>query len=240
MTAERSANVYTALLSAQRDFSAVVKNKQNPHLKNFYADLGAVLEAVTEPLANHGLLIVQRFGGDHASPVLITELVHAESGQSITSTLPIICKDQSDPQKLGGAITYARRYSLLALLSLTAEDDDGNTAVQPRPAQRPQTAPPARIAVSPPPPSTRPAVAPVAAGPPPAGLLETIRDDFADPDLRRKSLHAFYMRAETLVDLNNAAEAVKGSGLPTDDLTKAYRWHHNRLSLALAPASIAG
>lgn len=125
--------LYTALLAAQREFNPVVKNKQNPHLKNFYADLGAVLEAVTEPLANHGLLIVQRFGHDQGGPILITEIVHAESGQSICSELPIVSKDPTDPQKLGGAITYARRYSLLAILSLTAEDDDGNAASKPAP-----------------------------------------------------------------------------------------------------------
>lgn len=142
-----SANaLYTALLSAQADFNPVVKNKQNPHLKNYYADLGAVLDAVIDPLATHGLLIVQRFASEQAAPVLITELIHAESGQSISSTLPIVSKDPSDPQKLGGAITYARRYSLLALLGLSPEDDDGNAAAQPRqqgttrqPANPPQT-----------------------------------------------------------------------------------------------------
>ncbi len=136
-----SANpLYTALLAAQADFDPVVKNKQNPHLKNYYADLGAVLDAVTDPLATHGLLIVQRFASDQGGPLLITELIHAESGQSIGSTLPIISKDPTDPQKLGGAITYARRYSLLALLGLSPEDDDGNAAAQPRQQRPPQRA----------------------------------------------------------------------------------------------------
>jgi hypothetical protein len=131
-----SANpLYPALLAAQAEFGAVVKNQQNPHLRNWYADLSAVLEAVTDPLANHGLLIVQRFASEQGAPVLITELIHAESGQSISSSLPIVSKDPTDPQKLGGAITYARRYSLLALLGLSPEDDDGNAAAQPRQQQ---------------------------------------------------------------------------------------------------------
>lgn len=135
--------LYAALYKAQQAFGAVVKNKQNPHLKNFYADLGAVLETVEQTLWDNALIIVQRFTHEQGAPALITELIHAESGQSITSTLPVICKDPSDPQKLGGAITYARRYSLLALLSLTAEDDDGNSAAQPAP-QRQQQYPPSQ------------------------------------------------------------------------------------------------
>lgn len=135
--------LYTALLGAQHEFGAVVKNRQNPHLKNYYADLGAVLDAVTGPLASHGLLIVQRFEGEGAAPVLITELIHAESGQRIASAVPVVSKDPTDPQKMGGAITYYRRYSLLALLGLAPEDDDGHAAAQPPQAPRARTATPA-------------------------------------------------------------------------------------------------
>lgn len=158
--------LYTALLAAQRDFGAVTKNKQNPHLKNFYADLGAVLEAVTEPLANHGLLIVQRFNHNERGPVLITEIVHAATGDKVASELPIVTKDPSDPQKLGGAITYARRYSLLAILSLTAEDDDGNAASQPRQQQRAPAAPP----------RPQPAAVPATSGKPIDIVLADMRD----------------------------------------------------------------
>lgn len=137
--------LYTALLAAQRDFGAVTKNKQNPHLKNFYADLGAVLEAVTEPLANHGLLIVQRFNHNERGPVLITEIVHAASGEKLASEVPVVSKDPTDPQKVGGAITYYRRYSLLALLGLAPEDDDGHAASKPAaPRQQPAPAAPPR------------------------------------------------------------------------------------------------
>lgn len=253
MDAKPPTNLYTALLAAQRDFSAVVKNKQNTHLKNFYADLGAVLEAVTEPLANHGLLIVQRFTSHEGTPILITELVHAESGQSIASALPIVSKDMADPQKLGGAITYARRYSLLALLSLTAEDDDGNAAAQPRPQPANQTARQSRT--TPPSSSTpRPAVALTTAGPPPPeeededdarinrwrDQLATIRDDEADPKARRLALHYFYGDVDTIAKLNRRAEMADKCGLPKEDLENGYKYHHKRLAEQLAPASQAG
>lgn len=239
-------SLYPALLAAMREFNPVVKNKQNPHLKNFYADLSAVLEAVTEPLASHGLLIVQRFSSDQGTPILITEIVHAESGQSIASALPVICKDPTDPQKLGGAITYARRYSLVAILSLTAEDDDGNAASKPAPPrQQPQqqprttstggTANPNVTAQFIAPPASNGTPAPAAVHP----LLATIRDDTADPKKRRTALHNYYMTATTKAELGRCAAQVEHSGLPLDDLDRARYWHVDRISgtPAAAPAA---
>jgi hypothetical protein len=140
-------NLYTALLAAMKAAGPVIKNAQNPHLKNYYADLSAVLDAIEQPLWDNGLLIVQRFqydtvgrnGGREAegTPILITELIHAASGECIASQVPVVSKDPTDPQKMGGAITYYRRYSLLALLGLSPEDDDGHAASQPRPQPAP-------------------------------------------------------------------------------------------------------
>lgn len=131
--------LYTALLAAARDFGPVLKNANNPAFRTKYADLGAVLDAVTEPLANHGILLLQRFTHDQGGALLITELVHAESGQSTASVVPVVAKDPTDPQKMGGAITYYRRYSLLALLGLAPEDDDGHAASQPAPRRQQPT-----------------------------------------------------------------------------------------------------
>jgi hypothetical protein len=124
-------NVYQALLAAQRNFGPVVKNATNPAFKTKYADLGAVLDAITAPLNDAGLLLVQRFAVDAGGPVLVTEVIHAASGATISSTVPITGKDPTNPQAMGGAITYYRRYSLMALLGLAAEDDDGNAAAKP-------------------------------------------------------------------------------------------------------------
>jgi hypothetical protein len=133
--------LYSALLAAQRAMGPLTKNAQNPHLKNKYADLSAVLTTIEQPLWENGLVMVQRFDGvdgpdGHSIPVLITELVHAESGQSVKSTALLLCKEPNDPQKMGSAITYYRRYSLMSLLGLTAEDDDGNSAARPAPPRQ--------------------------------------------------------------------------------------------------------
>jgi hypothetical protein len=76
--------------------------------------------------------------------VLLTVLVHAETGERIESRYPVRCKDPQDPQKVGGAVTYARRYALLALLGLAPEDDDGALASQP--AKAPRQAPRQNVA----------------------------------------------------------------------------------------------
>jgi len=157
-------NLYPALLAAMKVCGKVIKNATNPHLKSKYADLGSVLDTIEGPLWDNGLLIVQRFTHDQGGAILVTELIHAASGERIASEVPVVSKDPTDPQKIGAAITYYRRYSLLALLGLAPEDDDGHMAAQPRPQPANQPAPQRR---TPPPPSDlRPAAAPTAAGTP--------------------------------------------------------------------------
>jgi hypothetical protein len=130
-------SLYPALLAAQRAMGPVTKNATNPHLKSKYADLGAVLDTIEQPLWDNGLLLVQRFTHDQGGAILVTELIHAASGERLVSEVPVVSKDPTDPQKMGGAITYYRRYSLLALLGLSPEDDDGHAAAQPRPQPAP-------------------------------------------------------------------------------------------------------
>jgi hypothetical protein len=110
-----------ALIKARSEFDPIKKDKKNPHFKVAYASLDSVLEAVTPSLCKHGLAIVQLMerGG-----VLKTQLLH-ESGEMLTSEYEL--PDTQDQQKKGAAITYARRYSICALLSITSDEDtDGN------------------------------------------------------------------------------------------------------------------
>jgi len=109
----------------------VSKDAANPFFKNKYASLSNIIEAVTKPLNDNGLSIVQM----PCNEGLTTMLVH-ESGEWISSTSSTPVKDSTDPQKLGSAITYARRYALGAILSLNIdEDDDGQKASTPPKAQ---------------------------------------------------------------------------------------------------------
>jgi len=117
---------YKAFLVAQKQIQGAHKDSTNPHFKSKYADLESVMDAVKVHLNNAGIIIVQPIVGDR----VLTALIHAESGERIESDMPIVCKDPSDPQKWGSAITYARRYTLSSLCALPAVDDDGNEAAK--------------------------------------------------------------------------------------------------------------
>lgn len=102
---------------------AVKKDGNNPYFKSKYATLNSVLETITKHLETCGLLVVQNPMVDK----LETIIFDVESGESIKSEIPYI--QISDMQKLGSAITYARRYALMSMLNLEAEDDDVNGAM---------------------------------------------------------------------------------------------------------------
>ena len=126
-------SIYIALAKAQAEFTPVLKNKTNQHLKNRYADLQSILDAVRPALNKHGLFLTQKVVTD-AGRVCIETLVIGESGDSLSSGqlfVPDVKMNSGTTaiHAMGSAITYARRYSLSAFLGVTAEDDDdGNGA----------------------------------------------------------------------------------------------------------------
>lgn len=118
-----------ALIKARGEFSPVLKDAKNPFHKSQYATLEGVLAAVTPALLNNGLLLLQPITEGAEGMVVLTQLWH-ESGEKME--FPFKLPAQSDMQKLGSAITYARRYSVLALLGIAPEDDDdGNSTAAP-------------------------------------------------------------------------------------------------------------
>lgn len=128
--------IYPALLKAQAKMDSANKDSKNPHFKSTYADFSAVLDACKEILNTEGIFILQPTiiqqlnGADGAIElvdVLKTRLIHAGSGQEVSSECRIICIDKANPQKWGSAITYAKRYNLQSLIVLPSEDDDGQS-----------------------------------------------------------------------------------------------------------------
>jgi hypothetical protein len=115
-------NLYLKLAEVKREVGKVSKNSKNPHFKNTYADLNALIDAVEPILLEKGLLMLQPI----AEGKVCTVIFDVETELSIESS--ILLPALSDPQKLGSAITYFRRYTLQSLLSLQAEDDDANKA----------------------------------------------------------------------------------------------------------------
>lgn len=125
-----------ALSAAQHELDNAVKDAANPFFKSRYADLASVREALREPFHNHGLAYTQTLDQAEAGVVVETTLLH-KSGQWLSGRLTVRpVKD--DPQGIGSAITYARRYSLQAIAGIAADDDDGEAACgRPAAAQKP-------------------------------------------------------------------------------------------------------
>jgi hypothetical protein len=118
-------SIYTKLHQAKQEIGKVAKNSKNPHFKNTYADLNSLIEAVEPILLEKGLLLLQPL----QSGKVTTIIFDTESNESISSEMDL--PQISDPQKIGSAITYFRRYTLQSLLTLQAVDDDGHLASQP-------------------------------------------------------------------------------------------------------------
>lgn len=117
--------IYAKLHDAKLEIGKVAKNAKNPHFKNTYADLNALLEAVEPILLEKGLLLLQPIKEARVFSIIID----ASSSESIESYIDL--PTGATPQGMGSAITYYRRYTLQSLLSLQAVDDDGHTASQP-------------------------------------------------------------------------------------------------------------
>lgn len=142
-TSDSIAKIAPALLKSQQQVADATKNATNPHFKSKYAPLEEVIGVCKAALNANGISFMQGGeAGDGDALHLTTRLVH-ESGEWIESTLTMK-PSKNDPQGIGSAITYARRYSLAAMCGVASEeDDDGNAASQPqKPASKPsKTAP---------------------------------------------------------------------------------------------------
>lgn len=127
MQSEQVSDLAKALCEMQYEVEGARKDSNNPFFKSKYADLESCMDALREPMHNHGLSVSQTTGFKGNVPVLITTLMHS-SGQWIKGELSISPAKQNDPQSQGSALTYARRYGLCAITGLVQVDDDGNSA----------------------------------------------------------------------------------------------------------------
>lgn len=120
----------TALSAAQGEMHHAEKTATNPFFKSKYASLPAIIDAARPALAKHGLSIIQTTDLESSGMVLVTQLMHS-SGEWIRSWYPIR-PSRPDPQGLGSAVTYARRYAYQSIVGIAPSeddsDDDGNGA----------------------------------------------------------------------------------------------------------------
>ena len=114
--------LYKKLLNVKAEVGQISKDSTNPFFKSKYFDINALLEHVEPILKKHGLLLLQPI----ANNKVVSQIFDPETGENVTSEMELPPLD--DPQKMGSAITYFRRYTLQSLLGLQAEDDDGAKA----------------------------------------------------------------------------------------------------------------
>ena len=202
MKSENIADLAKALAAAQSEIKSAVKDSENPFFKSTYADLASVWAACRDALTKNGIAIVQAPGFEGDTVYLETVLMHA-SGQWIDGRLPVR-PVKNDPQGMGSAITYARRYGLAAMVGVAPDDDDdGNAASQGKAVNKPDKP------------------APKATGgfriTPPADAAIHADDPFAGPTLAEQTY-------------TQALEALDAPGVDLALWTAAYKAHMPALS----------
>ena len=120
-----------ALHAAQGRLTGAPKDSTNPHFRNRYPSLEAVIDAIKPALNSAGVTFVQAPGALIDGSLEITTMLAHTSGQWLRSTLHVPLAKR-DPQGVGSAISYGRRYALMATLGLPAVDDDGEAAADRR------------------------------------------------------------------------------------------------------------
>lgn len=126
MTLE-SKSIHEKLFKIQQEIGAIAKDSENPFFKSKYFDINQLIKQLEPFLKEHKLLLLQPLvTNEFEQNGVETQLIEVETGSMVTS----FCQfpQNNDPQKMGSAITYLRRYTLQSLLGLQAEDDDANKA----------------------------------------------------------------------------------------------------------------
>ena len=114
-----------ALANVKKEVGTLSKTETNPFFKSKYFDINSLIQQIEPLLEKNNLLLLQPIEGNK----VFSQIWHIETGLCVSSCIEL--PNLQDPQKLGSAITYYRRYTLQSLLGLQAEDDDGNKAAAP-------------------------------------------------------------------------------------------------------------
>lgn len=129
ITSEKIDLLFPAFIKAQAETGSAKKTSDNPFFKSKYADLSEIIETSKAALISNGLGILQSPSVSGQVVSVTCRIIHT-SGQWIEDTISLTAV-KADPQAIGSAITYGRRYQLAAMLNIAQEDDDGNKASEP-------------------------------------------------------------------------------------------------------------
>jgi len=133
-------NIFEAYAALQAELKPAIKSAENPFFKSKYADLHEISKTVKEPLANNGLIVIQRTEISEEQIILRTTLHHVASQTSMESYYPVSFT-KLDPQSIGSGLTYARRYQLACICGVVTEDDDAEGAMPRKIEAKPEAKP---------------------------------------------------------------------------------------------------
>jgi hypothetical protein len=135
--------IYSALAAAQMEMGPLIKDAVNPAFKGegkpkgtAYATLSSVIETCMPTLNKHGICVIQPICDEDGKRYVKTILAH-ECGDTLECRTELIL-GKNDMQGYGSAVTYARRFGLMAMAGIAPEDDDGNAAAQSAPKHEPR------------------------------------------------------------------------------------------------------
>lgn len=132
--------IAAALVKAQKEFGPALKTSTNPHFRSRYADLSACIEAVIDALNSNGIYLMQLTDEHDGGVKVSTTFIH-ESGEQLSGGTLFMPATKHDAQGFGSALSYARRYSLMAACGIAPEEDDGNHATKTAPVAAPKAMP---------------------------------------------------------------------------------------------------
>lgn len=127
--------IAAAFVKAQKGFAPALKTSTNPHFRSKYADLSACVEAVIDSLNSNGIALMQVTHECDSGVIVETIFLH-ESGEKISGGKLHVPAAKNDAQGYGSALSYARRYGLMAACGIAPEDDDGNAATRSAPQRQ--------------------------------------------------------------------------------------------------------
>jgi hypothetical protein len=152
VTPSKPKGIAEALLAFQTNPPHIELDSTNPHFRSKFASLAGIMKALRPRLSKEGLVLSQPLTHIDGEPALCTILWHAQSGEKIEATTPLHLGGKTDPQSHGSAVTYARRYGVLAITGLVGDEDDDGAAASAA-SQPSSRADSRRVADATPPPS---------------------------------------------------------------------------------------
>ena len=132
LQSEQTNDLVSALVKASAEIKTAKKDAENPFFKSRYSDLPCIVEACKSALLKNNLVVTQSTTLLNGATLLVTTLHHT-SGQWIRGYYPVTAV-KADPQAMGSAVTYARRYALSAMVGVVSEDDDDGESAMGRSA----------------------------------------------------------------------------------------------------------